>query len=186
MFSNLRNKCRFCSVYVWVHVCAQLPLDSETKIDEEHIINAVDPNKDVDGFHAFNAGVLAQKTTQSPKFIPCTPRGCMHLLEKSGVQLAGKHAVVVGRSNIVGRPMAQLLLRADATVTVCHSKTEGLQDIIRSADVVVVAIGQPLFVKGDWIKPGAVVIDCGISYIPGVACILCIHAFFHIRMYIHT
>lgn len=147
-------------------ILVQMPLQCSTKIDEERITNAVDAKKDVDGFHPFNAGLLAQKTSTNPLFVPCTPKGCMYLLKKHNVDVAGKHAVVLGRSNIVGRPMAQLLLRADATVTVCHSKTADLPAIVRTADVLVVAIGSPLFVKGDWIKPGAVVIDCGISYIP--------------------
>lgn len=147
-------------------ILVQLPLQATAKIDEEQVISAVDPKKDVDGFHPINAGLLAQKTANTPSFVPCTPKGCMRLLAAHGVELAGKHAVVVGRSNIVGRPMAQLLLRADATVTVCHTKTTDIASVVRTADVLVVAAGAPLFVKGEWLKPGAVVIDCGISYIP--------------------
>jgi methylenetetrahydrofolate dehydrogenase (NADP+)/methenyltetrahydrofolate cyclohydrolase/formyltetrahydrofolate synthetase len=147
-------------------ILVQMPLDTKHSVDEHALINFIDPAKDVDCFNAQNIGLIAQKTSQEPVFISCTPNGCMYLLEKSGVQLAGKHAVVLGRSNIVGRPVAQLLLRADATVTICHSKTVDLPSLVRQADVLIAAIGQPLFVKADWIKPGAVVIDCGMSSIP--------------------
>eukprot|EP00053_Salpingoeca_punica_P017006 m.162600 g.162600 ORF g.162600 m.162600 type:complete len:927 (+) comp17091_c0_seq1:306-3086(+) len=146
-------------------ILVQLPLDTKNPVDEHALINLIDPAKDVDCLNASNVGLLAQKTKHEPTVISCTPHGCMHLLEKSGVQLAGKHAVVLGRSNIVGRPMAQLLLRADATVTVCHSKTADLPCIVKQADVLVAAIGQPCFVKGEWLKPGAVVIDCGMNSI---------------------
>lgn len=144
-------------------VLVQLPLPRS--INEVNITNAVATDKDVDGFGPINVGELA-KRGGSPLFVPCTPKGVMVLLERSGVDLRGKRAVVIGRSDIVGNPASYLLRNADATVTVCHSRTQNLPDIVREADVVVAAIGKPEFVKGDWIKPGAVVIDVGINYIP--------------------
>lgn len=140
----------------------QLPLPSH--IDEDVIIDAIDPEKDVDGFHPVSVGrmVLGKET-----FLPCTPHGCMVLLEEAGIDLTGKEAVVVGRSNIVGKPVSMLLLEKHATVTICHSRTADLPDVVRRADVVVVAVGRPEMVKGDWIKEGAVVIDVGINRVDG-------------------
>ena len=132
-------------------------------IDEDAILEAILPAKDVDGFHAENVGALAQG---NPRFIPCTPYGVMKMFEKYGVDLAGKEAVIIGRSNIVGKPMALLLISAGATVTVCNSKTRDLAFHTRRADILVAALGKPRFVKADMIKPGAVVIDVGINRIP--------------------
>jgi methylenetetrahydrofolate dehydrogenase (NADP+) / methenyltetrahydrofolate cyclohydrolase len=120
-----------------------------------------DPKKDVDGFHPMNLGRLLAGDT--PYALPCTPWGCIGLLEAYNLSIAGKHAVVIGRSNIVGKPMAHLLLQRQATVTLCHSKTVGLPALVRQADIVVAAVGVPELVRGDWIKPGAVVIDVGIN-----------------------
>jgi methylenetetrahydrofolate dehydrogenase (NADP+)/methenyltetrahydrofolate cyclohydrolase len=139
-------------------ILVQLPLPAD--IDETAIIEAIDPMKDVDGFHPVNAGKLAMGR---PEFIPCTPLGILELLMANSVELAGKNACVVGRSQIVGRPMAQLLLREDATVTICHSKTRDLAAVTRTADVLIVAIGKPGFIGRDHIKPGAVVIDVGMN-----------------------
>lgn len=125
--------------------------------------NAIDPEKDVDGFNPINAGRLA---IGQASFAPCTPIGIMRLLSEYNIDVEGKHCVVIGRSNIVGRPMAQLLINANATVTVCHSKTKNLADITKTADVVVVAIGKPKYITADMIKEGAVVIDVGINRIP--------------------
>lgn len=145
-------------------ILVQLPLPKH--INEHHVINAIHPSKDVDGFHIENAGKLA---TGQQGLVPCTPLGCMLLLkdyyQKIGGSLAGKHAVVLGRSNIVGKPIAQLLLREDCTVTICHSKTEFLVNEIRRGDIVIAAIGKPEFVKGHMLKPNAVVIDVGINRI---------------------
>lgn len=143
-------------------ILVQLPLPKH--IDEERILSIVSLAKDVDGFHPLNIGALAMKGRE-PTFTPATPTGCMVLLEEVGAKLNGANAVVIGRSNIVGLPMALMLLKANATVTVCHSRTRNIADIVRQADVVVAAIGQPLFVKGDWIKAGAVVIDVGTNKI---------------------
>ncbi|GGP21870.1 bifunctional methylenetetrahydrofolate dehydrogenase/methenyltetrahydrofolate cyclohydrolase FolD [Silvimonas iriomotensis] len=142
-------------------ILVQLPLPAH--INAEKIIELIDPVKDVDGFHPYNIGRLALKM---PLLRPCTPRGVMTLLERTGIDLVGKDAVVVGASNIVGRPQALELLLARATVTVCHSKTKDLADKVRGADVVVAGVGIPNFVKGDWIKPGAIVIDVGINRLP--------------------
>ncbi|GAB7129352.1 bifunctional methylenetetrahydrofolate dehydrogenase/methenyltetrahydrofolate cyclohydrolase FolD [Silvimonas sp. JCM 19000] len=139
-------------------ILVQLPLPAH--INAEKIIELIDPNKDVDGFHPYNIGRLALKM---PLLRPCTPRGVMTLLERTGIDLVGKDAVVVGASNIVGRPQALELLLARATVTVCHSKTRDLEQKVRNADVVVAGVGIPNFVKGAWIKPGAIVIDVGIN-----------------------
>lgn len=144
-------------------ILVQLPLPRH--LNEERILNAILPNKDVDGFHPMNLGQLAQKGRE-PLFVPCTPAGVMRLLEESGHPLEGANALVLGRSNIVGMPVALLLLRANATVTVCHSKTKDLPAMVRQADVLVAAIGKPEMVKADWVKPGAVVIDVGINRIP--------------------
>lgn len=142
----------------------QLPLPSH--IDEKAVTEAVDPRKDVDGFHSLNAGLLSKRGAR-PMFVPCTPKGIMELLKRTEISLAGKNAVVVGRSNIVGIPVMSLLQEADATVTLCHSKTIGLSSIVKQADVVVAAVGSAEIIKGSWIKPGAVVIDVGINSIPG-------------------
>ena len=127
----------------------------------------IDMKKDVDGFHSSNIGQLAKKDTE-PLFVPCTPKGILELLKSIQYDLRGKKAVVVGRSNIVGMPVAHLLQGQDATVTVCHSRTENMQEIISTADVLVVAIGKPNFVKGSWLKPGVVVIDVGTNAVPGM------------------
>ncbi len=141
-------------------ILVQLPLPKH--IDEEAVLNTIDLEKDVDGFHPVNIGRLAMKG-RDPLFIPCTPYGCMVLLERSGVKIAGADAVIVGRSNIVGLPMAMLLQKANATVTICHSRTKDLADHIRRADIVVAAIGWANMITGDMLKPGAVVIDVGIN-----------------------
>lgn len=142
-------------------ILVQLPLPKH--IDADAVLEAISPEKDVDGFHAENIGALTQG---NPRFIPCTPHGVMKLLEKGEVSLQGKEAVIIGRSNIVGKPMALLLLAAGATVTICHSKTADLGFHTRRADILVAAIGKPRFVSGDMIKPGAVVIDVGINRVP--------------------
>ncbi len=139
-------------------ILVQLPLPEH--INPETIIETIDPKKDVDGFHPYNVGRLALKM---PLLRPCTPRGVMIMLEHAGIEVKGKHAVVIGASNIVGRPMALELLLARATVTVCHSATADLAAEVRRADIIVAGVGRPFFVKGDWIKPGAVVIDVGIN-----------------------
>ncbi|MCX6027947.1 MAG: bifunctional methylenetetrahydrofolate dehydrogenase/methenyltetrahydrofolate cyclohydrolase FolD [Chloroflexi bacterium] len=144
-------------------ILVQLPLPKG--LNEEAVLNLISLNKDVDGFHPMNIGQLVMKG-RTPQFIPCTPAGCIELLVRSGITIAGKDAVVVGRSNIVGVPVAALLQNADATVTTCHSKTKDLPDKVRRADIVVAAIGRPEYVKGDWIKPGAAVIDVGINRVP--------------------
>lgn len=139
-------------------ILVQLPLPAH--LDEQEILSAIDPGKDADGFLPISAGKLLLGQ-EAP--VACTPQGCLELLKRAGVPLEGAHAVVVGRSNIVGKPMALLLLRENCTVTVCHSRTRNLADVCRSADVLVAAIGKPRFIKGDWIKPGAAVIDVGIN-----------------------
>ncbi|HXS49828.1 MAG TPA: bifunctional methylenetetrahydrofolate dehydrogenase/methenyltetrahydrofolate cyclohydrolase FolD [Sphingomicrobium sp.] len=139
----------------------QLPLPNQ--IDAARVIATIDPSKDVDGFHAMNAGRLA---TGLDALVPCTPLGCLHLLRQELGSLAGLEAVVVGRSNIVGKPMALLLLGDHATVTIAHSRTRDLPAVVRRADVVVAAVGRPEMIRGDWIKPGATVIDVGINRIP--------------------
>ncbi|KAI9684504.1 MAG: tetrahydrofolate synthase [Trizodia sp. TS-e1964] len=144
-------------------ILVQLPLPSG--ISEQVITSAVADEKDVDGFGTQNIGELA-KRGGNPIFVPCTPKGIMLLLRESGVDLKGKHAVVLGRSDIVGSPLSYLLKNADATVTICHSRTQGIENFIKQADVLVAAIGQPNFVKGAWLKPGAVVIDVGTNFIP--------------------
>ncbi|CAI9722516.1 C-1-tetrahydrofolate synthase, cytoplasmic [Octopus vulgaris] len=146
-------------------IIVQLPMESEHEIDSHLVTNSIIPSKDVDGLHSENAGKLAVGDL-SHCITPCTPRGCLELIKKSGVPVSGKTAVVLGRSKIVGAPMSNLLLWNHATVTVCHSKTVDLPAVVRTADILVVAIGRPEFVKSDWIKPGAVVVDCGINSIP--------------------
>nr|XP_056707489.1 C-1-tetrahydrofolate synthase, cytoplasmic [Euleptes europaea] len=143
----------------------QLPLDSNKPINTEKITNAVVPEKDVDGLSSINAGKLSRGDL-GDCFIPCTPKGCMELIRQTGIQVAGKRAVVIGRSKIVGAPMHDLLLWNHATVTTCHSKTASLAEEVGKADILVVAAGKAEMVKGEWIKPGAVVIDCGINHIP--------------------
>ncbi|WP_372801772.1 bifunctional methylenetetrahydrofolate dehydrogenase/methenyltetrahydrofolate cyclohydrolase FolD [Paracoccus seriniphilus] len=139
-------------------ILVQLPLPAH--LDEAAVINAIDPAKDVDGFHILNVGLLA---TGQKAMVPCTPLGCLMLLRDQLGELSGKRAVVLGRSNIVGKPMAQLLLRDSATVTIAHSRTTDLPDLCRQADILVAAVGRPHFVQADWIKPGATVIDVGIN-----------------------
>lgn len=143
-------------------ILVQLPLPKG--LDDEGILSLVRLDKDVDGFHPINIGRLAQKG-RDPLFVPCTPAGCMVMLEKFLPKIEGKNAVVLGRSNIVGMPVALLLVRANATVTICHSKSTDLPGIIRQADILVAAVGRPEMVRGDWIKPGAVVIDVGINHV---------------------
>jgi methylenetetrahydrofolate dehydrogenase (NADP+)/methenyltetrahydrofolate cyclohydrolase len=140
-------------------ILVQLPLPKS--IDERTIINAIAPEKDVDGFHVINVGKLA--TSQDDGMVPCTPLGCMVLIKDTMGNLTGKHAIVIGRSNIVGKPMAQLLLRENCTVTMAHSRTHDLEAECRRADIVVSAVGVEEIVRGEWIKPGAVVIDVGIN-----------------------
>lgn len=139
-------------------ILVQLPLPDQ--IDADAIIAAVDPVKDVDGFHPVNAGLLA---SGRPGTRACTPAGCLRLIDETGVSLVGAHAVVVGRSNIVGKPLALMLLERHATVTVCHSRTKNLAEVVSTGDVVVAAVGRAELVKGAWIKPGAIVIDVGIN-----------------------
>ena len=143
-------------------ILVQLPLPQH--IDEQAVLRAIDPDKDVDGFHAMNAGRLMNG---EPGFVACTPKGVMRLLEVSGVELDGKNAVVVGRSNIVGKPMALLLLQKNCTVTIAHSHTKDLAAVTRSADILVVAVGRAGFITGDMIKPGAAVMDVGINRVDG-------------------
>jgi methylenetetrahydrofolate dehydrogenase (NADP+)/methenyltetrahydrofolate cyclohydrolase len=139
-------------------ILVQLPLPPH--LEAERLLAAVSPAKDVDGFHAENLGLLARGT---PRFVACTPAGVLRLLDHAGVPLAGRHAVVIGRSAIVGKPMALLLLQRDATVTICHSKTTRLAELARQADVLVAAAGRPRMVGADMVKPGACVIDVGTS-----------------------
>jgi methylenetetrahydrofolate dehydrogenase (NADP+)/methenyltetrahydrofolate cyclohydrolase len=141
-------------------ILVQLPLP--TGVDPRRVVAAIDPAKDVDGFHPLNVGRL---WSGEPGLVPCTPQGCLMLLRSAGGQLAGAEAVVIGRSQIVGRPIAALLLAADCTVTIVHSRSQDLPAICRRADILVTAVGQPRLVKGDWIKPGATVIDVGINRI---------------------
>jgi methylenetetrahydrofolate dehydrogenase (NADP+) / methenyltetrahydrofolate cyclohydrolase len=143
-------------------ILVQLPLPKQ--VDAQKVLNTIDPMKDVDGFHPVNAGRLASGL---PALVPCTPLGCVMLAKTVHASLEGLEAVVVGRSNIVGKPVAQLLLAENATVTVTHSKTRDLPAVCRRADILVAAIGRPEYVRGDWIKPGATVIDVGINRVPG-------------------
>jgi methylenetetrahydrofolate dehydrogenase (NADP+)/methenyltetrahydrofolate cyclohydrolase len=142
-------------------ILVQLPLP--TQVNATRVIETIDPAKDVDGFHPMNAGRLA---TGLPTLVPCTPWGCLYLLKQELGSLAGLEAVVIGRSNIVGKPMAQLLLIESATVTIAHSRTRDLPATVRRADIVVAAVGRPEMVRGDWIKPGAWIIDVGINRVP--------------------
>jgi methylenetetrahydrofolate dehydrogenase (NADP+)/methenyltetrahydrofolate cyclohydrolase len=152
LIAELNNDVRIDGILV------QLPLPKQ--IDESRVLEAISPSKDVDGFHPYNVGRLV---TGNPLFQPCTPYGVMKMLEYTGVELAGKHVVVVGRSNIVGKPVALMCLAKHATVTICHSRTANLIEEVRRADVVIAAVGRPEMIKGDWIKPGAVVIDVGVN-----------------------
>ncbi len=141
-------------------ILVQLPLPGH--LDEEKVLQTISIEKDVDGFHPINIGRLAQKGRE-PLFVPCTPYGCMVLLERAGAQIEGANAVVLGRSNIVGMPAALLLIERNATVTVCHSRTRNLPEVVRRADILIAAVGRPEMVRGDWVKPGAYVIDVGIN-----------------------
>lgn len=141
-------------------ILVQLPLPEH--IDDEEILGAVSLEKDVDGFHPINIGRLSMKR-RDPLFVPCTPKGCIELLDRTGVKIEGKRAVVLGRSNIVGLPVAMLLLHRNATLTVCHSRTKDLPAVVREADILIAAVGRPEMVKGDWVKKGAVVIDVGVN-----------------------
>lgn len=143
-------------------ILVQLPMPPH--IDEEAVLRLVSLEKDVDGLHPINVGWLAMKGRE-PLFTPATPTGCIALLERSGVKIAGANAVVIGRSNLVGMPVALMLIKADATVTVCHSRTKNIAEIVRQADIVIAAIGKPFFVKAGWLKPGAAVIDVGTNQI---------------------
>ncbi|MGE4318308.1 MAG: bifunctional methylenetetrahydrofolate dehydrogenase/methenyltetrahydrofolate cyclohydrolase FolD [Deferribacterales bacterium] len=139
-------------------ILVQLPLPKQ--IDEHKVLYAIKPEKDVDGFHPFNVGLM---NIGEETLYPCTPYGCMKFLEEYGIDTTGKNAVVIGRSNIVGKPMASLLLKANCTVTICHSKTKNMQEICRQADILVAAIGKPEFVTADFVKEGAVILDVGIN-----------------------
>ena len=142
-------------------ILVQLPLPPQ--IDTARVIETIDPSKDVDGFHPINAGRLSSGL---PTLVPCTPYGCLYLLKQELGDLTGLEAVVIGRSNIVGKPMAQLLLGENATVTIAHSRTRSLADVVRRSDIVVAAVGRAEMVRGDWIKPGATIIDVGINRLP--------------------
>lgn len=142
-------------------ILVQLPLPDA--IDPSAIAVAIDPDKDVDGLHPMNGGRLLRN---DPGPRPCTPLGCMEVLKRNGVELEGAHAVVIGRSEIVGKPISLLLLHANATVTVCHSRTRDLASVARQADILVAAVGRPEFVRGDWVKPGAAVLDVGVNRTP--------------------
>ena len=143
-------------------ILVQLPLPSQ--IEEKAVIDAISPDKDVDGFHPVSVGRLS---IGEKGFLPCTPAGVIELLKRSNVQIAGKHCVVIGRSNIVGKPMALLMLRENATVTICHSKTENLKEICKSADILIAAVGRPKMIDRSYVKEGAVVIDVGIHRLEG-------------------
>ena len=143
-------------------ILVQLPLPAQIAEDEEEILSHIDPRKDVDGFHPVNVGHLV---LGAPGLRPCTPAGCIRMLDYAGIPIEGAHAVIIGRSNIVGKPMAHLLLERDATVTICHSRTQNLAAIARTADILVAAVGRPHFVTADMVKEGATVIDVGINRI---------------------
>lgn len=143
-------------------ILVQLPLPDAIKTHSDEILNRIDPLKDVDGFHPLNVGKLV---TGTPTLVPCTPAGCIEMLDLAGIEIDGKRAVIIGRSNIVGKPMLHLLMARHATVTVCHSHTNNLAEVTREADILVAAMGKPKFVTGDMIKAGAVVIDVGINRI---------------------
>lgn len=147
-------------------IITQLPFDSINPIDSNKIVNMIATHKDVDGLSVYNAGKLLHGELDESAFIPCTPNGCMELIRKSGIKVEGTKSVVIGRSKIVGSPMAQLLLWNNSTPTICHSRTKNIEAICREADILVAAVGQPKMVKKSWLKPGAVVIDCGINSIP--------------------
>jgi methylenetetrahydrofolate dehydrogenase (NADP+) / methenyltetrahydrofolate cyclohydrolase len=144
-------------------ILVQLPMPAH--LDEERVLSLISIEKDVDGFSPINIGRLAQKGRQ-PLFVPCTPSGCIYLLDQAGVKIEGANAVVLGRSNIVGMPVALLLVGRNATVTICHSRTRDLPAVVRQADILIAAIGKLEMVRGDWIKPGAAVIDVGINSVP--------------------
>lgn len=157
--SQLLAEISRCNQDASVHgILVQLPLPNH--IEKSKVIEAIDPAKDVDGFHPINIGRLH---SDKDSFIPCTPKGIMTLIESTGVEIKGKNAVVIGRSNIVGKPVAMLLLQANATVTVVHSQTVNPKEICQQADVLVAAVGRPGMVKADWVKPGAIVIDVGVN-----------------------
>lgn len=143
-------------------ILVQLPLPDH--IDDEAVLSAISLEKDVDGFHPLNIGRLSMKRRE-PLFVPCTPKGCIELLDRSGIEISGRNAVVLGRSNIVGLPVAMLLLHRNSTLTVCHSRTADLPAMVRQADILIAAVGRPEMVRGDWIKPGAAVIDVGVNAI---------------------
>ena len=142
-------------------ILVQLPLPGH--IDERRVIEAITPEKDVDGFHPINVGRLS---SGEKALVPCTPSGCIILAKSVATDLSGREAVIVGRSNIVGKPLAQLLLRENCTITIAHSRTRDLPQVVRRADIVCAAVGRPEMVRGDWIKPGAIVIDVGINRVP--------------------
>jgi methylenetetrahydrofolate dehydrogenase (NADP+)/methenyltetrahydrofolate cyclohydrolase len=143
-------------------ILVQLPLPKQ--IDPKKVIDAIDPQKDVDGFHPINVGLLH---LGRPALVPCTPAGILRLIASTGIDIAGKRAVVIGRSDIVGKPVAALLLRENATVTICHSRTRDLPDVVREADILVAAIGKPRFVTAEMVQRGAIVIDVGINRVDG-------------------
>ncbi len=148
-------------------ILVQLPLP--TNINEQIILDSIHPNKDADGFHPLNVGKLSISNSNNQNLlIPCTPLGCLIMLQDEGIDLTGKNAVIIGRSNIVGKPMAQLLIKESCTVTIAHSKTINIENICRSADILVVAIGKPEVVKSNWVKDGAIIIDVGINRINDV------------------
>lgn len=147
-------------------IITQLPFNCDNKIDADKITNMIAPHKDVDGLSVVNAGKLLHGDLTGSSFIPCTPNGCLEIIKKAGIKIEGTRSVVIGRSKIVGSPMAQLLVWNNSTVTICHSMTKNLESICRDADIIVVAVGRPQMVKHTWIKPGAVIIDCGINCIP--------------------
>ena len=148
-------------------ILVQLPLP--TNINEQIILDSIHPNKDADGFHPLNVGKLSISNSNNENLlIPCTPLGCLIMLQDEGINLSGKNAVIIGRSNIVGKPMAQLLIKESCTVTIAHSKTSNIENICKSADILVVAIGRPEVVKSNWVKDGAIIIDVGINRINDV------------------
>ena len=148
-------------------ILVQLPLP--TNINEQIILDSIHPNKDADGFHPLNVGKLSISNSNNQNLlIPCTPLGCLIMLQDEGIDLSGKNAVIIGRSNIVGKPMAQLLIKESCTVTIAHSKTINIESICKSADILVVAIGKPEVVKSNWVKEGAIIIDVGINRINDV------------------
>lgn len=158
LVDNLNNQINVNGILV------QLPLPIH--INEQRVLDSIHPDKDADGFHPLNVGKLSiANHNDESLLIPCTPYGCLIMLKGSGIDLSGKNAVVIGRSNIVGKPMAQLLLKESCTVTIAHSKTQHIEEICKNADIIVAAVGRPKMVKGDWIKKGAVVIDVGINRI---------------------